>query len=498
MARLTNFGDIVAGDLNPPGMAVIDLRGGERCFTRGQIAADIAALADGLKHAGYARGDRIAIAAENSYEFVLAYLAVMRAGLVVVPINFKLPAETIAYILRDAGVVAVLVDRERRHLVPPGMMTYSIDATDPDAFRGIWGAGGGPAEPVETGEIAEILYTSGSTGRPKGVPLSHDGQIWALELHRTDAADETTIVVAPLYHMNGLFNVTLGLINSVPIVLMPRFDARDYLKAIAKYRCTKLSGIPTMFALAARELDLVSSLDLNCVRQITIASAPLTAALVERVSGLFPNAAIQNGYGSTEAGPSIFGDHPLGYPRPLLSLGHPLPMISWRLTGGPSEDQGVLELKTPALLEGYLNLPEASGERIHDGWYVTGDVLRRDAQGFFYFVGRADDMFVCGGENVYPGEVEKMLERHPGVHQAAVVPVEDEIKGQIPIAFIVPSPGQSPSAADLKAFALREGPAYSHPRAFEILDALPVAGTHKVDKMALVKAAEAVARRLER
>src|SRR6202007_1790789 len=146
-------------------------------------------------------------------------------------------------------------------------------------------------------------------------------------------------------------------------------------------------------------------------------------------------AAISNGYGTTEAGPSIFEDHPRGLPRPLLSLGYPLPDVEVRLAGGTG-DEGVLQVRSPAMFTEYLNLPEVTGARLHDGWYDTGDVMRRDSSGFYYFTGRADDRFGGGGENVYPGEIEKMLERHPAVLQAAVVPVPDEIKGEIPIALV--------------------------------------------------------------
>ena len=229
---------------------------------------------------------------------------------------------------------------------------------------------------------------------------------------------------------------------------------------------------------------------------MTIGLAPLTEALVARVQEMFPQAAITNGYGTTEAGPSIFEDHPQGLPRPLLSLGYPLPDVEVRLEGGTG-DAGVLHVRSPAMFTEYLNLPGVTGARLRDGWYDTGDVMRRDGSGFYYFTGRADDMFVCGGENVYPGEIEKMLERHPAVLQAAVVAVPDEIKGEIPIAFVVLKE-RSVSVEDLKRFALESGPAYSHPRAFVVVDELPVATTHKLDKRPLKARALEAAKALKR
>ncbi|TCU99127.1 AMP-binding enzyme [Paracandidimonas soli] len=136
-------------------------------------------------------------------------------------------------------------------------------------------------------------------------------------------------------------------------------------------------------------------------------------------------------------------------------------------------------------MSGYHNRPDLASPFTPDGFYVTGDVFRRDAQGFYTFVGRCDDMFVCGGENIYPGEVEKVLERHPAVQQACVVPVEDDIKGYKPIAFVVPRPGASVVEAELKAFSLEHAAAYQHPRRIWLMPALPLAATNKIDRQAL-------------
>jgi acyl-CoA synthetase (AMP-forming)/AMP-acid ligase II len=144
-------------------------------------------------------------------------------------------------------------------------------------------------------------------------------------------------------------------------------------------------------------------------------------------------------------------------------------------------------VRNPGVLLGYHNLPEETAKRLRDGWYYTGDVCRRDAEGFYYFVGRTDDMFVCGGENIFPIEVETMLERHPAVHQAYVMPFPHDTKGECPYAFVVLREGASATEEDLKEFALAHGPAYQHPRRVFFLDQLPLAGTNKVDKPLLRK-----------
>ncbi|MBS0528136.1 MAG: acyl--CoA ligase, partial [Proteobacteria bacterium] len=230
--------------------------------------------------------------------------------------------------------------------------------------------------------------------------------------------------------------------------------------------------------------------DLSGVQAVRMGSAPLTQSLIDQVRAAFPKAQITNGYGTTEAGPIVFGLHPSGIPQPELSTGYPHPSVQMRLVrdGLPVAHEGVLEMKCAGLMTRYHNLPEATAKVITaDGFYRTGDVFRRDENGFYFFVGRADDMFVCGGENIYPGEVEKMLERHPGIHQAAILPVPDELKGQKPVAFVVRVAGANVDEDGVKQYALAHGPAYQHPRRVFFLDEMPLAGTNKIDKRVLAR-----------
>jgi long-chain acyl-CoA synthetase len=187
----------------------------------------------------------------------------------------------------------------------------------------------------------------------------------------------------------------------------------------------------------------------------------------------------------------VFGPHPKGLPQPDNSVGYPHPKVQLRLVDGGNRDagQGVLEQKCPALMSGYHNRPE-----IHpftpDGYYITGDVFRRDDNGFHYFVGRTDDMFVSGGENIYPADVERMLEKNPDVGQAVVIPVDDDIKGTKPVAFVIPKAGHKPTEDAIKQYALKNAPAYQHPRFVWFVDELPLASTNKVDRAALRKLAQ--------
>jgi len=240
-----------------------------------------------------------------------------------------------------------------------------------------------------------------------------------------------------------------------------------------------------MMAMILRERELLVANDLTAVEGVRMGSAPITQALIDQVRGAFPSAQITNGYGTTEAGPVVFGPHPEGLRQPELSTGYPHPEVQLRLVrdGREVEDEGVLEMKCGGLMTHYHKLPEVTDQVMTaDGYYRTGDVFRRDADNFFFFVGRVDDMFVCGGENIYPGEVEKMLERHPDIHQAAVLPVPDDLKGHKPVAFVVQRPGGALDEQAVKDFALANAPAYQHPRRVFFIEEMPLASTNKIDK----------------
>jgi long-chain acyl-CoA synthetase len=240
-------------------------------------------------------------------------------------------------------------------------------------------------------------------------------------------------------------------------------------------------------AMMLKRKERLAGIDKSSVRTIMMGSAPSSPQLIQELRAAFPNAEPLVVYGVTEGGPVPLGPHPDGKPRPPGSLGVPYPGTDAKLVGGPGPDEGELVLKNPGNLLGYHNLPEETAKRLRDGWYYTGDVCRRDADGFYFFVGRTDDMFVSGGENIYPGEVEALLQRHPAVHQALVMPFDHELKGQVPYAFVVPRDGSKVTEDELKQFALSNGPAYQHPRRVFLLKELPLAGTNKIDREMLRK-----------
>jgi long-chain acyl-CoA synthetase len=486
-----NMGDLIDRTRDMAKPALIDLggEGGARTFSYAEFDAMANAAARALaKRGGLKRGDRIAILAANSAEFLATYCGAMRAGFIAVPVNFKFPAAGIELVLRDADAKLVFCDQARRKDVPADLPAIVFNGTDGEAFETFLDPGAFEAVVPAVGETGMFLYTSGSTGRPKGVVLSHASHIWVAQTRQAgkDWSSQRLLVAAPLYHMNAQALSLFAQVAHATMVLMPQFNARAYIQAIVDHRCTWLTAVPPMMAMMLRERDLMDSVDLSVVQHIRMGSAPVSQSLMDALNKYFPKAAIMNAYGTTEAGPVVFGPHPKGLPTPNLSVGFPHPKVQLRLrdAAGNLADEGVLEMKSPALMDGYHGMPEATAKAITaDGYYVTGDVLRRDAEGFHYFVGRVDDMFVSGGENIYPGEVEKMLERHTAVEQACVVPVPDEIKGTKPVAFVVlRRNGPGATEQQLKEYALANAPAYQHPRRVWFVAEIPLAGTNKIDR----------------
>jgi acyl-CoA synthetase (AMP-forming)/AMP-acid ligase II len=496
MRRTGNLGDLTDRALDPDAVAVIDAGDWEapRCFTHGEIDARADAVARALLARGHRAGERIAILAANSADYLVAYFGTMRAGLVSVPINWKFPKQTIAYILRDADVKFAFIDAERAALCPEALPRVAFGPDfeaflDPGAFDTVR-----PADDT----VAMFLYTSGSTGRPKGVPLTHRGHLWAVELRlrlNPEVGRHRFLVAAPLYHMNALAISKVAQAGHGCEVILPQFTAERYIGAIERFRCSWLTSVPTMIALVAQEAELLGRSDVSSVEVVTMGSAPATQGLFDSIRRIFAGARIAYGYGTTEAGPCNFGPHPDGLATPDLSIGYPLADAALRLVDGDDRDarEGELEVRCPANMPGYHGLPEKTAEAITaDGYYRTGDLMRRDENGFHYFVGRVDDMFVCNGENVYPLQVERLLETHAAIEQACVVPVADEIRGRKPVAFVVAANGREIDAAAVKQHAIAGGPAYQHPREVWFVDELPLASTNKIDRNALARQAAAL------
>jgi len=454
-----------------------------------------AALLTGL---GLKPGDRMAMSIGNRFEFVEVMYGAMRAGIVPVPLNTKLGPDTIAFTLENSGCVAAVVEPSSNpHIVsladqagirvklafdpvPPGWTDYETalqaapDAFDPPALS--------PDHP------SFLPYTTGSTGRPKGVVLTHAGQLWwirALQKYWPFDPDYRALAAVPLYHKNAMAGAIKPMLSAGgSVVILPGFEPRRFLNVLSQYKCTHAGGVPAVFTLLLQQKDLISSLDFSSLKSLKIGSAPTPKELMDAVEAAF-GVPVAESYGLTEGGPVMIGTPIDGRKVPHGSCGVIWPEGEVKLVGSDGKEHpsyGELWVKNPGVTPGYYNLPEVNRQRIVDGWLKTGDLFALDAQGFYYFKGRTDDMFNCGGENVYPLEVENLLLRHPGVADVSVVPLEHKIKGEAPVALVVKAKGAAVDEAELKTFCLQNGPAYAHPRRVFFDEALPLNGAGKTDR----------------
>ncbi len=486
-----NLGTLVDCAGRPDDIAIIDFDGKTtREITYGELDNLANGVARALVQSGFSRGDRIALLAANSSSYLAIHLGIMRAGMISVPINYRLPSHLTDYIIQDCGARIVFCDAERSAIVPKHLKAVRLD--NPDDLNSFVDPGPFEAVQPEGDEAATFLYTSGSTGRPKGVVLSHRAQRWVVEMRAPKSiSNQRAIIAAPLYHMNALALSHLIFAGHASMVLMPQFATKPYAAAIRRFRCTWLTSVPPMIAMMLDDKEAMSNADFSSVQHLRMGSAPASKSLLDEIAHTFPGAKVMNAYGTTEGSPIVFAPHPDGKPTPALSLGCKHPAVDLRLRGDSDKpaNEGVLEMCSPGMMNGYHNRPDLPLPFTNDGYYITGDVFSRDEDGFYYFVGRTDDMFVCGGENIFPGDVERILESHPDVGQACVVPVVDAIKGQKPVAFVRLVHGAHVHEDELKAHALEYGAAYQHPRFIWFVEDFPLASTNKIDRAILMQRA---------
>ena len=500
--NLNNLGDLFRRDLDFQKIALIDLgqNNQARIFSYADLDALANGVARGLQRFHLERGSRVAIIGLNSAEYIATFLGAMRAGLVVVPVNSKFPSAMVDFVLQDSDAQLVFCDSQNKTLVPSSLPQVVFDAENqdsPSSFHRFLDFGSFESISPMENELAMILYTSGSTGKPKGVRLSHASHIWVAKtrLGNNDWSKHRYLVAAPLYHMNALAMTILNILAHATTILLPQFNARQYITAIEEYQCTWLTAVPPLIAMMLQEKELIQKTDLSSVEFLRMGSAPVSPSLLEAIRSVFPTTHIINAFGTTEGSPVMFGPHPDGLPLPFLSAGYAHPDVSLRLMNenGQESDHGVLQIKSPGVMLGYHKpegrTPPIKNPFTEDGFYSTGDIFKKDEHGFYFFIGRADDMFVCGGENIYPAEVERLIESHPAIAQAVVIAVDDDIKGQKPVAFVVKRPHFEINENELKTFCLKNAPAYQHPRRIWFLEELPLASTNKVDKVLLKKQA---------
>jgi long-chain acyl-CoA synthetase len=394
----------------------------------GELWERSARVAGGLRDLGVGRGDRVAIRMPNGIDWVLAFFGSQLLGAVVVPVNTRFTDEEVAYVVEDSGAV---------HTFAPGA---ELPDGEPTAVEDL-----GPED------LAAIFYTSGTTGFPKGAMTSHENfttnsenAFRCLSVARSEGPNISTLVSVPLFHVTGCNSQLIPMLETggrVEILSGP-LDFEGFFTAIGSHGVNQLVSVPAIYHAVIRH-PAFTDLDVSGVRWVSYGGAPIAESLVEAIQRAFPAARVGNGFGLTETSSlTSFLPHEEAAAH-ADSVGFAMPVVDIAIdTPDPQTGVGELLVRGPNVVRGYWNKPEATAEAFVDGWLHTGDVARIDDDGLLYIVDRKKDMINRGGENVYSIEVENVLAGAPGVGEAAVVAVPDEMMGEKVGAVIVPVAGR--------------------------------------------------------
>ncbi|NLU74478.1 long-chain fatty acid--CoA ligase [Streptomyces sp. HNM0575] len=474
-----------------PGATAFVYEGAE--LTYSQVHERSTRLASRLREAGVGHGDRVAYLGPNHPAFAETMFATHMLGGVFVPLNFRLTASELDYVLGHSGA-SVLVYGAECAAVAGELTTRPPAIVPPEEYEPLLTAGDPtPLDtPVARDAPAFILYTSGTTGRPKGAVLTHANIVWNtlnLMVGLDIASDEVTLISAPLFHVAALNQTLLPtFLKGGRSVIMPSWDVDACYDLIAEHRVTWMFGVTTMFAAFARSPRWAGA-DLSSLRNLMSGGAPIPEALIRTYQerGLV----FCQGYGLTETAPGATFLEAAESVERAGSAGLPVFFADVRLAGADGADaapgeRGEVLVKGPNVTPGYWNDPQATEAAFtEDGWFRSGDVATRDEDGYFTIVDRVKDMYISGGENVYPAEIEAVLFEHPAIAGCAVVGVPHEEWGQVGRAFYTPRPGERVSPGDLRSFLAGRLAKYKVPLHYDELDALPRTGSGKVQKQKL-------------
>jgi malonyl-CoA/methylmalonyl-CoA synthetase len=438
-------------------------------IARAELRERSGAVAGGLATAGVRAGDRVGLYAANSPEWVVAYLAGQRLGAVMVPFNPAYRSAEVEHIVGDADPVVVIADAERRELAEPLRATIGLEALPEGEAP--------PAPPLGPESPALIIYTSGTTGRPKGALLDHGNLLaqarGAIEAWRWTAADRL-VHALPLFHLHGL---GMGLHGSLLTGCEMTLMAFEPSRVIAELEAggTMFFGVPAMYQRLCEQLQAKPG-DLSRVRLFVSGSAPLPPELFRRCEALLGQPPVER-YGITEGG--IVVSNPYDGPRRPGRVGFPFAGVEVRLGEGDE-----IQLRGGQVFSGYWRNPAATEEAFEDGWLRTGDVGEIDADGSLAIRGRIKELIISGGFNVYPREVELVLEEHPAVAEVAVVGLPSERWGEEVAAFVV-ARAEQPAAEELISFAQARLARFKCPRQVRFVAELPRNAMGKVQRSLL-------------
>lgn len=480
---------------------------GAQALTWASLDAAANRLAHGLRGRGVQRGDRVVLACPNLPQFVVAYYAVLKLGAILVPINILLKAGEIAYHLRDSGARALLCFEGNAEL-PLGAEGRAAFAQVPECtlFVAI-GRGEAGEDTLDSlsreqpsrfdtvdcapGDTAVILYTSGTTGTPKGAELSHSNlcmnALASVAMTHLDA-HAVSLIALPLFHSFGQsVQMNASVASGGSMVLLTRFEPEAAMRAMTDHSVTVFCGVPTMY-IALLNHDWKGP-DLATTLRVGVSGGAAMPVAVLRDFEKRYGVVILEGYGLSETSPVATFNH-FDTKRVPGSVGVALAGTevgimdeAGQLLG--TDEPGEIVVRGHNVMKGYWNKPEATAQALRGGWFHTGDIGKRDADGNHYVVDRLKDMVIRGGFNVYPRELEEVLMTHPAVAMVAVVGVPHEVHGEEIKAVVVPKPGIPAEAEEIVAWCRERMAAYKYPRIVELVESLPMTATGKILKREL-------------
>ena len=468
---------------SPDKTALIEIATGRR-VSYAEFNSEANRVCRYLQNLGVKPGDRVAVLLPNCVELLFILFGTTKLGAIFVPLNHKLAAPEIEGIVADSQPAVVFYDPEFEHLsradwVPIRRAVEDwapMPSDDPDPI------------PVDQEEPHMLLYTSGTTGKPKGVVISHRHVLWNCinTSLRLLMPTDTVLVHTPMFYTGGLNVFTLpAFYLGGAVAIMKAFSAAEVLREVERLKITALFAVPTQLLMMADSTDFQST-DLGGLRYIISGGAPCPVPLIQRwIDRGIP---LRQGFGLTEVGPNCFALDARDALRKAGSIGFPNFSIEARIVDETGLEEvradrvGELILRTPAMCSGYWNNPAQTSAAIRDGWFHTGDLVRRDSEGYYYVVDRKKDMYISGGENVYPAEIENLLRTHPQVGDVAVLGVPHPKWGETGCAVVVLHPGGKATAEELLEFCKGKIAKFKMPQSITFADELPRTNSGKVRK----------------
>jgi long-chain acyl-CoA synthetase len=458
----------------------------DKAWTFGELSAEIDSVAATVRER--VAGDTVGILLLNSPKYVTTLLGVWKAGKTPVPLNYLLPPQELAFIIKDSGMSALITSQFFAQAVAAlkplfGDKGVILMADDPDFARTVSRSGS-----TSYRDPALYLYTSGTTGKPKGVVLTHRNlahNVESCQIAGSFDHRDSFLCLLPFFHTYAITGtILLPLFSGSKMVLVDRFQPLKVMKLIEEHAVSVFLAIPSMYRVLAHS---EGEFNLKSVRFPISGGEPLPVAVAEAFEKRF-GVPIFEGYGQTEASPVISLNVPGR--RKLGTVGPPLPGVEiaiWDENKKPvgPDVVGEIMVRGPNVMQGYFNLPEETSKTISREWLHTGDLGKMDADGFVTITGRKKDLIISAGENIYPREIEEVLAQHPKVKEVAVIGVKDEVRGEVPKAFVIPREGMTVDEKELRHFCREHLAGYKVPKHIDVVPDLPRTPTGKILKRML-------------